>query len=46
MRKSETTNPVVKDDEKVYEQSLRPVKIKDFAGQTKITDNAVHRVYR
>lgn len=39
MRKSETTNPVFSEEEKLYEQSLRPLQIKDFMGQQKITDN-------
>jgi holliday junction DNA helicase RuvB len=39
MRKSILTDPVVPDEEKNYEQSLRPASIKDFAGQKKITDN-------
>ncbi len=39
MRKSNATNPVLKDDDKLIEQSLRPVRISDFAGQPKITEN-------
>ena len=39
MRKAETTNPEINDEEKVYEQSLRPLKLTDFVGQSKITDN-------
>ncbi|MFO7445966.1 MAG: Holliday junction branch migration DNA helicase RuvB [Ignavibacteriaceae bacterium] len=39
MRKSETTNPLLRDDEKVVEQSLRPGYVAEFQGQPKITDN-------
>ncbi len=39
MRKSDTTNPEVNDSEKQVEQTLRPKKLKDFKGQSKITDN-------
>ncbi len=39
MRKSDTTNPEVNDSEKKIEQTLRPKKISDFNGQSKITDN-------
>jgi holliday junction DNA helicase RuvB len=39
MRKSENTNPSLAEEEKVYEQSLRPLSINDFMGQSKITDN-------
>ena len=39
MRKSETTNPVISDEEKLYEQSLRPGLLNDFTGQLKITEN-------
>jgi holliday junction DNA helicase RuvB len=39
MRKSESTNPSLAEEEKVYEQSLRPLSINDFAGQKNITDN-------
>ncbi len=39
MRKSGTTNPEVNDSEKQVEQTLRPKQLKDFKGQTKITDN-------
>jgi holliday junction DNA helicase RuvB len=39
MRKSETTSPVITDEEKKIEQSLRPLTIKDFIGQNKITEN-------
>ena len=39
MRKSGTTNPELDDSEKQIEQTLRPKKLSDFNGQTKITDN-------
>ncbi len=39
MRKSENTNPNSKDEEILYEQSLRPQMLLDFMGQSKITDN-------
>ena len=39
MRKSQNTNPVLSDEEKAYEQSLRPLILNDFAGQNKITEN-------
>ena len=39
MRKSESTNPEVSEEEKKYEQSLRPLKISDFLGQSRITEN-------
>ena len=39
MRKSEATNPNLSETEKKFEQSLRPVLIKEFIGQDKITDN-------
>ncbi len=39
MRKSQNTTPAVSDEEKVYEQSLRPLAISDFVGQDRITDN-------
>lgn len=39
MRKSENTNPAFSEEEKLYEQSLRPLQINDFMGQQKITDN-------
>jgi holliday junction DNA helicase RuvB len=39
MRKSEATNPNLSESEKKFEQSLRPVLIKEFVGQDKITDN-------
>src|SRR3970040_950879 len=39
MRKSKSTNPVISEEEKIFEQSLRPLSIKEFIGQQKITDN-------
>ncbi|HED37575.1 MAG TPA: Holliday junction branch migration DNA helicase RuvB, partial [Ignavibacteria bacterium] len=39
MRKSNMTDPVVKDDEEQFEISMRPVKLSEFTGQVKITDN-------
>jgi len=39
MRESENTNPVITDDEKSFEQSIRPKVFSDFTGQRKITDN-------
>lgn len=39
MRKSKSTDPNIKEEEKNFEQSLRPLSIKDFSGQQKITDN-------
>jgi Holliday junction DNA helicase RuvB len=39
MRKSETTSPVVNEEEKNFEQTLRPHDLNDFVGQKKITEN-------
>lgn len=39
MRKSETTDPNLTEEEKKFEQSLRPKLISDFVGQNKITEN-------
>ncbi|MFZ0456431.1 MAG: Holliday junction branch migration DNA helicase RuvB [Ignavibacteriaceae bacterium] len=39
MRKSQNINTALSDEEKVYEQSLRPLVLNDFVGQDKITDN-------
>jgi len=39
MRKSESTSPVINEEEKKFEQSLRPLTIDDFVGQNKITEN-------
>ena len=39
MRKSKSTDPNLTEEEKIIEQSLRPLSLKDFVGQQKITDN-------
>ena len=39
MRKSENTNPGIKDEDKNFEQSIRPRGFDEFTGQKKITDN-------
>ncbi len=39
MRKSLSTNPAASEEEKQFEQSLRPLRLSDFVGQNKITDN-------
>lgn len=39
MRSSENTDPFAKEEEKRFEQSLRPVSFGEFVGQGKITDN-------
>ena len=39
MRKSKSTDPNLTEEEKKFEQSLRPLSLKDFVGQQKITDN-------
>ena len=39
MRKSKSTDPNISVEEQNFEQSLRPLNIKDFGGQKKITDN-------
>ncbi len=39
MRKSETTTPVLKEDDINFEKTLRPKTFSDFVGQNKITDN-------
>lgn len=39
MRKSSSTNPEVTEEEKKFEQSLRPKFISEFDGQKSITDN-------
>lgn len=39
MRKTEATNPELTEEEKKFEQTLRPSFINDFIGQNKITDN-------
>jgi Holliday junction DNA helicase RuvB len=39
MRKSKSTDPNISEEEKNFEQSLRPLSIKEFVGQKKITEN-------
>ena len=39
MRESESTNPIVNEEEKTFEQTIRPKVFSDFTGQKKITDN-------
>jgi Holliday junction DNA helicase RuvB len=39
MRKTDITDPDIKDEEKSFEQTLRPAFIGDFIGQSRITDN-------
>ncbi len=39
MRESENTNPIGNDEEKKFEQTIRPKMFSDFTGQKKITDN-------
>lgn len=39
MRKSQNTDPIITEDEKSFEQSIRPKTFSDFLGQHKITDN-------
>jgi len=39
MRKSQTTNPEISEEEKKFEQTLRPNTLKEFVGQKKITEN-------
>ncbi len=39
MRKSETTTPALNEEEKNFEQTIRPKRFQDFTGQKKITDN-------
>ncbi len=39
MRDSENTNPIVTEEEKNFEQTIRPKSFSDFTGQKKITDN-------
>lgn len=38
-RKSKTTGPEVNDEDKKFEQTLRPQKINEFSGQARITEN-------
>jgi len=39
MRESENTNPIITDEDKNFEKSIRPKTFSDFSGQSKITDN-------
>jgi holliday junction DNA helicase RuvB len=39
MRKSKETNPDIPEEEKAYEQVLRPSYLSEFLGQKKLTDN-------
>ena len=39
MRESESTTPIVSEEEKNFEQTIRPKVFSDFTGQSKITDN-------
>ncbi|HSW55513.1 MAG TPA: Holliday junction branch migration DNA helicase RuvB [Ignavibacteriaceae bacterium] len=39
MRKTKSTDPNLTEEEKNFEQTIRPLSIKDFGGQQKITDN-------
>jgi len=39
MRKSDTTNPVATEEEKQFDQTLRPRFISEFSGQSRITEN-------
>jgi Holliday junction DNA helicase RuvB len=39
IRKDKSTDPKVTEEEKNFEQSLRPLNIREFIGQEKITDN-------
>ena len=39
MRKSKSTDPNISEEEKNFEWSLRPLSIREFIGQKKITDN-------
>jgi len=39
MRKTKSTDPNLTEEEKNFEQSIRPLSIRDFGGQQKITDN-------
>lgn len=39
MRKSNNTDPIIRDEEKAFEQALRPASFGDFTGQKKIVDN-------
>jgi holliday junction DNA helicase RuvB len=39
IRKSQSTDPELTEEDRLYEQSLRPLSLNDFSGQSKITDN-------
>jgi len=39
MRKSDNTDPKLSDEEKSFENSLRPYDLSDFIGQKRITEN-------
>jgi len=39
MRKSNNTNPIASDDERLNDQALRPQLINEFSGQNRITEN-------
>jgi holliday junction DNA helicase RuvB len=39
MRESDNTNPIAAEEEKNFEQTIRPKTFSDFTGQKKITDN-------
>lgn len=39
MRKSNNTDPIIQEEEKAFEQALRPATFDDFTGQKKIVDN-------
>jgi len=39
MRKSEATNSMLTEKEKIFEETLRPISLSDFRGQKSITDN-------
>ena len=39
MRKSNATNPELNEEEKSFDQALRPFNLSEFVGQKKITDN-------
>ena len=39
MRQSETTTPIIHEEDRNFEQTIRPKVFSDFTGQSKITDN-------
>lgn len=39
MRKTSTTDPVIKEEDKNFENTLRPLSLKDFIGQKRISEN-------